>query len=47
MIDISREMIGYGLIAILLAIAVPLGVRIMNKRHRTRLRRRGIKTYGH
>lgn len=46
-LDTTREMIAYGLIGLLLVVAVPwIGVT-MTRRKRERLRRRGIKTYGH
>jgi hypothetical protein len=47
MIDISRELIAYGLIGIIVIAAVPLIGVTMVRRKRVNLRRRGIKTHGH
>lgn len=47
MIELTREMIAYGLIATVAVVAVPATVAMMRRRRREKLRRRGIKTYGH
>ncbi len=43
----DRELIAYGIIALVVLIVVPLGVRGYERRRREKLRRRGIKHYGH
>ena len=45
--DPSRELIAYSIIGALLIVAVPWLVIAMRRRQRKRLRRRGIKRYGH
>ncbi len=46
-LDITRELVAYGLIGLIAVVALPwIGVT-MNRRKREKLRRRGIKTYGH
>jgi ABC-type polysaccharide transport system permease subunit len=47
MIEITRETIAYTIIAIIVVISVPVIIRMQLKRHRDRLRRRGIKRHGH
>ena len=47
MIEIGRELIAYGLIGLIVAIALPVLGRIWIRRKREKLRRRGIKRYGH
>lgn len=47
MFDVSRELIAYGLIGLVAAILAPWLGRMVVKRRRERLRRRGIKRYGH
>jgi len=42
-----REMIAYGLIALLVTTLVPTGMVIAKRRKRMKLRRRGLKKYGH
>lgn len=45
MTELSRELVAYAIIGVLVVAAVPTGVVMM--RRREKLRRRGIKTYGH
>lgn len=47
MIEITRELAAYAIIGALLVVAIPTGVVVMRRRRREKLRRRGIKTYGH
>ncbi|WP_294196971.1 hypothetical protein [uncultured Sphingomonas sp.] len=47
MIELSRELVAYAIIGVLVIVAVPTGIVVMRKRRREKLRRRGIKTYGH
>ena len=47
MIELSRELVAYAIIGVLVIIAVPTGIVVMRLRRREKLRRRGIKTYGH
>lgn len=47
MIEITREVVAYGIVGLIVVVAVPVAIRVRAKRHRERLRRRGIKTYGH
>lgn len=43
----TRVLIALALIAIILGVGAVWGTYSMHRRHRQRLRRRGIKTYGH
>lgn len=45
--DVSRELVAYGIIGSLLLIGIPALAIGMRNRRRQKLRRRGIKTYGH
>jgi len=45
--EISRELVAYGLIGGVFAIGVPWLLMAALRRRRKRLRRRGVKTYGH
>lgn len=47
MIELSRELVAYAIIGVLVVVAVPTTIVIMRRRRREKLRRRGIKTYGH
>ncbi len=47
MIELSRELVAYAIIGVLVAVAVPTAIVAMRRRKREKLRRRGIKTYGH
>lgn len=47
MFEITRELVAYAIIGTLLVVAIPTGVVVMRRRRREKLRRRGIKTYGH
>ncbi|VXC48315.1 conserved hypothetical protein [Sphingomonas sp. AX6] len=47
MFELSREMIAYGIVAVVIAIGVPWLGYTLRRRKRERLRRRGVKTYGH
>lgn len=47
MIELSRELVAYAIIGVLVIAAVPTGIVVMRRRRREKLRRRGIKTYGH
>lgn len=43
----TREAIAYLLIGLILVIGIPGTVAMLRRRYRTKLRRRGIKRYGH
>jgi hypothetical protein len=45
--DMDREIIAYGIIALIAIIGLPLAARIWGRRRRNKLRRQGIKRYGH
>jgi hypothetical protein len=47
MIDVTRELVAYAIIGAVLLVAVPTAVITLRRRHRQKLRRRGIKRYGH
>lgn len=47
MIELTREMVAYAIIGVVLLVAIPAGVTFGQRRKRAKLRRRGIKTYGH
>ena len=47
MIELSRELVANAIIGVLVAVAVPTAIVVMRRRKREKLRRRGIKTYGH
>ncbi len=47
MIELSRELVAYAIIGVLVIAAVPAGLVALRRRRREKLRRRGIKTYGH
>ena len=47
MFEFSREMIAYAIIGVILLTGTPLTVALLRRRQRERLRRRGIKRYGH
>ncbi len=47
MIDVTRELVAYVIIGAVLLVAVPTGIVVLRRRHRQKLRRRGIKRYGH
>lgn len=44
---VDRELIAYGLIGVTILVAAPWGWATWRRRQRQKLRRRGIKTYGH
>ncbi|MGW8192406.1 hypothetical protein [Sphingomonas hankookensis] len=45
--DLSRELLAYGIIGVVLLIGLPaLGI-MLHRRKRRKLRQRGIKRYGH
>lgn len=43
----DRQTIAYGIIAAIVIVAVPFGLRTWDRHKRRRLRRQGIKRYGH
>lgn len=45
--EMTREAIAYLLIGLVLVTGVPAAVAVLRRRHRSKLRRRGIKRYGH
>ncbi len=45
--EISREVVAYAIIGFVLLIGIPTIAISLRKRRRQKLRRRGIKTYGH
>ena len=47
MIELSRELVAYAIIGVLVIVAVPTCIVVLRRRRREKLRRRGIKTYGH
>lgn len=47
MLELSRETIAFGIIGVLLVVGAPWLGYTLRRRKRERLRRRGIKTYGH
>ncbi|WP_168377287.1 hypothetical protein [Sphingomonas sp. Leaf343] len=47
MIEFDRKLIAYGIIGLVIVIAVPILIAVRRRRRREKLRRRGIKTYGH
>jgi type II secretory pathway pseudopilin PulG len=47
MIELSRELVAYAIIGVLVVVAIPTVAIVMRRRKREKLRRRGIKTYGH
>jgi len=47
MIDVTRELVAYAIIGVSLLIAIPTAIVVLRRRHREKLRRRGIKRFGH
>lgn len=47
MIEMSREMVAYGIVGIACVVGLPWLTYATRRRKREKLRRRGIKTYGH
>ncbi|UZK68731.1 hypothetical protein OKW76_11860 [Sphingomonas sp. S1-29] len=47
MLDVSREVIAYGLLSIMLLVGGGMAFVVQKRRKREKLRRRGIKHYGH
>ncbi|MBB3691624.1 hypothetical protein [Sphingomonas sp. BK580] len=47
MIDVTRELVAYAIIGAVLLVAVPTAIVLLRRRHRQKLRRRGIKRFGH
>ncbi|MBB4086005.1 hypothetical protein ACLN6N_14915 [Sphingomonas carotinifaciens] len=47
MFEITREIVAYGIIGGIVVLGAPFVVATLRKRHRDKLRRRGIKRYGH
>jgi hypothetical protein len=45
--DSTRTLVAYAICGVLLMIGIPLTVIYLRRRKREKLRRRGIKTYGH
>ena len=45
--DFTRLAIAGGIIALTVVIAVPWSIVVFRRRKRAKLRRRGVKTYGH
>jgi uncharacterized membrane protein len=45
--DTTREIIAYGLIGLIIMVAIPIISIALVRRKRQKLRRRGIKTHGH
>jgi hypothetical protein len=45
--DFTRLTIAYAILGVLLVIGIPLTIVVLRRRKREKLRRRGIKTYGH
>lgn len=47
MLGLTREMIAYAIIGAIMIVGAPVAVSYLKRRRRDKLRRRGIKTYGH
>jgi type II secretory pathway pseudopilin PulG len=47
MIEMSRELVAYGIIGAACAVGLPWMAYAARRRNREKLRRRGIKTHGH
>jgi hypothetical protein len=47
MFDWTRELVAYAIIGCILLVGTPILLSVRKRRKRERLRRRGIKTYGH
>ena len=47
MIELSRQMVAYGIIGLAFVIGLPWIAYVLRNRKRASLRRRGVKTYGH
>jgi hypothetical protein len=47
MVEMDRELIAYVIIGIIIVVSIPLLAMVGRRRRREKLRRRGIKTYGH
>lgn len=45
--DLSRELLAYGIIGVVLLIGLPVLGVMLHRRKRRKLRQRGIKRYGH
>ena len=45
--DFTRLTIAYAIVGVLLVIGIHLTIMMLRRRKREKLRRRGIKTYGH
>ncbi len=45
--DVSREVLAYAILAIVAIVTLPWLAILLRRRHRDKLRRRGIKRYGH
>jgi len=45
--DLEREFVAYGIIGTIAIVAIPVVIVALRRRKREKLRRRGIKTYGH
>jgi type II secretory pathway pseudopilin PulG len=45
--DTTREIVAYGIVGIIVVVAIPWLIHTVNQRRREKLRRRGIKRYGH
>lgn len=45
--ELSRELVAYAIIGVVLLVGIPAIVVAQRRRRRQKLRRRGIKTYGH
>jgi len=46
-VDVTREVVAYGLIFLAIIITIPWVTIALVRRKRRKLRRNGIKTYGH
>ena len=47
MIDLERETLAYLIVGVVLLVAIPLLISYLHRRKREKLRRRGVKKYGH
>lgn len=45
--ELTRELLAYAIIGAVVLIAAPAVIVTLRRRHREKLRRRGIKRYGH
>jgi hypothetical protein len=47
MIEVTRELVAYAILGVMVAVAIPLAIVARRRRHRRKLRLRGDKRFGH